>query len=157
MSDLAHDPDAVARDGAPVVLLKAGLKVAVPLAALIVVGSYVVRGVAGGTTALVAAVVLLALHAGTAAAAAWAGRISPHALQAVTTFGFLLRLALYGLLIALLSDVRGIDGPVLAATVLPLTIAMLAAEARVVARYSKFWWTPTEAPAAAGATRKDPA
>lgn len=140
---LGTDPTgtaAVARDGAPVVLLRAGLRAAVPVAAVLVVGSLVLRGVAGGLTALVASVVLLGLHVGTARAAAAAGRVSPQALQAVTLFGFLGRLALYGVLVAVFNDVAGVDGPVLAVVVVALTIAMLVAEARVAARYSKFWW-----------------
>lgn len=147
----ATDPATVARDGAPVVLLRAGMRSALPLAGVLVVGSFLLRGTAGGVTALVAAVVLLVLHVGTAKAAAAAGRISPQALQAVTMFGFLGRLAIYGVLIAVFNDVEGVDGPVLAAAVVGLTVAMLVAEARVAARYSKFWWQPTEAPADAGA------
>lgn len=131
---------AVARDGAPMVLLRAGLRAALPVAGVLVVGSFVLRGVDGGLTALVAAVVLLGVHVGTARAAAAAGRVSPQALQAVTLFGFLARLALYGVLVAVFNDVAGVDGPVLATVVVALTIAMLVAEARVAARYSKFWW-----------------
>jgi len=151
------DPDTVARDGAPVVLLRAAMKVALPLAGVLVLGSFLLRGVDGGTTALVSAGVLLALHVGTAKAAAGAGRISPNALQAVTMFGFLARLAVYGVLIAVFNDVEGVDGPVLATVVVALTIAILVAEAKVAARYSKFWWQPTETPAVAGVHGKDPA
>lgn len=146
------DPATVARDGAPVVLLRAGMRTALPLAGVLVVGSFLLRGTDGGVTALVAAVVLVALHVGTARAAAAAGRVSPQALQAVTMFGFLGRLAIYGVLIAVFNDVEGVDGPVLATVVVGLTVAMLVAEARVAARYSKFWWQPTEAPVDAGAT-----
>lgn len=138
------DPATVARDGAPVVLLRAGLRVALPLAAVLVLGSFLLRGTAAGATALVSAVVLLVLHIGTAKAAAVAGRVSPHALQAVTMFGFLGRLAIYGVLIAVFNDVQGVDGPVLATTVVALTVAVLVAEARVAARYSKYWWQPAE-------------
>lgn len=151
------DPDTVARDGAPVVLSRAGMKVALPLAAVLVLGSFALRGVAGGTTALVSAGVLLALHVATAKAAAGAGRISPQALQAVTMFGFLGRLAVYGLLIWIFNDVEGVDSAVLATVVVSLTIAILVAEAKVAARYSKFWWQPTEIPATAGVHGKDQA
>lgn len=160
MATPQRDLTAVPDDGPEVVLLRAGLQVALPLAVVLVAGSFLVRGVDGGVTALVSAGVLLLLHLGTARAAAVAGRISPQALQAVTLFGFLARLALYGVLIAVFNDVDGVDGPVLAIVVVALTVAMLAAEARVAARYSKFWWetTPlTETTASPGTDGKDPA
>ena len=163
MATLQRDLAAVPADGPEVVLLRSGLQVALPLAVALVAGSFLVRGTDGGLTALVSAAVLLLLHLATARAAAGASRISPQALQAVTLFGFLGRLALYGVLIALFHDVEGVDGPVLATVVVALTVAMLAAEARVAARYSKFWWqTPphtetTASPADAGVHGKDPA
>ena len=163
MATLQRDLATVPADGPEVVLLRSGLQVALPLALALVAGSFLLRGVDAGVTALVSAAVLLLLHLGTAKAAAAAGRISPQALQAVTMFGFLGRLALYGVLIALFHDVEGVDGPVLAAVVVSLTVAMLAAEARTAARYSKFWWQadqPAETtayPADAGVHGKDPA
>lgn len=160
MATLQRDLATVPADGPEVVLLRSGLRVALPLAVALVAGSFLVRGVQGGLTALAAAGVLLLLHLGTARAAATAGRISPQALQAVTLFGFLGRLALYAVLIAVFHDVEGVDGPVLATVVVTLTVAMLAAEASTAARYSKFWWqtTPhTETPADAGVHGKDPA
>jgi hypothetical protein len=163
MPTLNPDLVAVPSDGPEVVLLRSGLQVALPLAAALVVGSFLLRGTSGGVTALVSAAVLLGLHLATAKAAAAAGRMGPQALQAVTLFGFLGRLAMYGVLIALFHDVAGVDGPVLATVVVVLTVAMLVAEARVAARYSKFWWqTPphtetTASPADAGVHGKDPA
>lgn len=163
MATLQRDLAAVPADGPEVVLLRAGLQVALPLALVLVIGSFLLRGTDGGVTALVSAGVLLLLHLGTAKAAALAGRISPQALQAVTLFGFLGRLALYGVLIAVFHDVAGVDGPVLATVVVALTVAMLAAEARMAVRYSKFWWQTTPqtetapSPADAGVHGKDPA
>lgn len=147
MPTLQHGTDpmrtaSVARDGAPVVLLRSGMRAALPVAVLLVAGSFLLRGVPGGLTALVAAAVLLVVHVVSARASAAAGRVSPQALQAVTLFGFLGRLAFYGVLIAVFHDVEGVDGPVLATVVVALTVAMLAAEARVAARYSKYWWQP---------------
>ena len=120
---------------------------------------HVMRGTEGGLTALVSAAVLLGLHLASARAAAAAGRVSPQALQAVTLFGFLGRLALYGVLIAVFNDVEGVDGPVLATVVVVLTVAMLAVEAKVAARYSKFWWETAETatPAEVGVHGKDQA
>lgn len=135
--------EAVARDGAPLVLLRAALKVVLPLAAVLVIGSYVLRGTAGGTTALIAGCALLAIQYATAWAATVAGRISPQALQIVTMFGFLGRLVLYGVLVAVFNDVPAVDGPVLAVVVVSLVLGILVAESRMVARYSKFWWQPT--------------
>lgn len=155
MPDLppATSPETVARDGAPMVLLRAALRVALPLAVVLVVGSFVVRGTAGGVTAAVTAVALLAIHWATAWAATVAGRISPQALQVVTMFGFLGRLALYGVLVAVFNDVEAVDGPVLATVVVTLFVAILVVESWVAARYSKFWWQtpgtePTEPPQA---------
>lgn len=139
----ATSPDTVARDGAPMVLLRSALKVALPLAALLVIGSFVVRGVAGGVTAAVTAVALLGIQYVTAWAATVAGRVSPQALQAVTMFGFLGRLVMYGVLVAVFNDVRAVDGPVLATVVVSLVVAILVAESRVAMRYSKFWWQAT--------------
>lgn len=139
----AASPETVARDGAAMVLLRAALRVALPLAVVLIIGSFVVRGVTGGVTATVTAVALLAIHGATAWAATVAGRISPQALQAVTMFGFLGRLALYGVLLAIFNDVDGVDGPVLATVVVVLFVAVLVAESRVAARYSKYWWKPT--------------
>jgi hypothetical protein len=157
MTDPKRDLATVPADGPEVVLLRSALQVALPLAVVLVAGSFLLRGTDGGVTALVSAAVLLGLHLVSARAAAAAGRISPQALQAVTLFGFLGRLALYGVLIALFNDVEGVDGPVLATVVVVLTVAMLAVEARVAARYSKFWWETTETPAAAGVHGKDQA
>ena len=159
MTTLKRDLAAVPADGPEVVLLRSALQVALPLAVVLVVGGFLLRGTDGGVTALVTAAVLLGLHLVTARAAAAAGRISPQALQAVTLFGFLGRLALYGLLIAVFNDVEGVDAPVLATVVVVLTVAMLAVEARVAARYSKFWWETTEtaSPAEAGVHGKDQA
>lgn len=159
MTTLPRDLTAVPADGPEVVLLRSALQVALPLAVVLVAGSFLLRGVDGGLTALVSAAVLLALHLLSARAAATAGRISPQALQAVTLFGFLGRLALYGVLIAVFNDVEGVDGPVLATVVVALTVAMLAVEAKVAARYSKFWWETTEtaAPAEADVHGKDQA
>ncbi len=159
MTTLPRDLTAVPADGPEVVLLRSALQVALPLALVLVAGSFLLRGVDGGLTALVSAAVLLALHLVSAKAAASAGRISPQALQAVTLFGFLGRLALYGVLIAVFNDVEGVDAPVLATVVVALTVAMLAVEAKVAARYSKFWWDTTEtaASAEAGVHGKDQA
>ena len=144
MTTLPRDLTAVPADGPEVVLLRSALQVALPLAVVLVAGSFLLRGVDGGVTALVSATVLLVLHLLSAKAAANAGRISPQALQAVTLFGFLGRLALYGVLIAVFNDVEGVDAPVLATVVVTLTVAKLAVEAKVAARYSKFWWATTE-------------
>ena len=159
MTTSEHDLAAVPADGPEVVLLRSALRVALPLAVVLVAGSFLLRGTDGGVTALVSAGVLLGLHLATARAAAAAGRVSPQALQAVTLFGFLGRLALYGVLIAVFNDVEGVDGPVLATVVVVLTVAMLAVEAKVAARYSKFWWETTETatPAEAGVHGKDQA
>lgn len=160
MTTFQRDLTAVPADGPEVVMLRSALQVALPIAVVLVAGSFLLRGTDGGVTALVSAAVLLALHLLSAKAAATAGRISPQALQAVTLFGFLGRLALYGVLIAVFNDVEGVDGPVLATVVVALTVAMLAVEARVAARYSKFWWETTEttaSPAEAGVHGKDQA
>lgn len=150
MPDLppATSAETVARDGAPMVLLRAALRVALPLAVVLVVGSFVMRDTAGGVTAAVTAVALLAIHWATAWAATVAGRISPQALQVVTMFGFLGRLALYAVLVAVFNDVEAVDGPVLATVVVTLFVAILLVESWVAARYSKFWWQTTGADSA---------
>lgn len=150
------DPAAVARDGAALVLTREALRWAAPVAAVLVVGAFLVRGTTGGVTALVTAAALLAIQAASGWLVGTAGRLGPQALQAATLFGVLGRLGLYAVLLVLLADVTAIDRPVLAVVVVTLTLVVLAAEARMALRYAKYWWQPRDdagpAPAPALAT-----
>ncbi len=146
MSDrlLGTDPTSVQGDAALVVLTRAAMRVAVPFAVLITVGAFLFRGVAGGITALAAATMLLGLHVGSARITARLSKGKPQLMPAYTMLTLIVRLTVYGVLILIFGDVAGVDVPVLAVTVITLTFAMLLVETSVVARYSKFWWQPTE-------------
>jgi uncharacterized membrane protein len=137
------DPATVTRDGAALVLTREALRWATPAALVLVLGAWALRGTAAAVTAAVtgAAVLLLQFAAGWLTGAA--SRISPHALQAATLLGVLVRLGIYALLLLLLDDVTAIDRPVLAVVAVTLTLIVLAAEARMALRYSKLWWQPT--------------
>jgi predicted transporter len=125
--------------------------VALPLVAV----SFALRGVAGGLTALVAAVAVLGLTAASAVASSWAARFGPAVLQAVTLGGALLRLALYAVLAALLRPVA--DGVALALTVPALVVVVLVAEVRMALAHQPLWWVQPEMAARPGslADRKD--
>lgn len=136
------DPAVVARDGAAYVLAREAMRVAVPLAVVMVVLAYALRGVLGGTTALAAAVGVLGLQMLAGWSVGAASRFGPHVLQAVTMAGVLLRFGIYAALLIGLRDVVVVDGPALAVTVVVLTFAVLIVEVRVAMRSSKYWWTP---------------
>lgn len=154
---LGTDPTSVTGSGALVVLTRAALRVAGPLAVVLVVGSFALRGPAGGVTALASAVVLLGLHVGSGRLSARIGRGNPNLLPALTMLGLIVRLGVYGALIAIFGDVAGVDVPVLAATVIGLTVVILVVETIVVARYSKFWWQPQAAAPSAAPEAATPA
>ncbi|MFP5310353.1 MAG: hypothetical protein ACLGIR_12355 [Actinomycetes bacterium] len=138
-----------------VTMARAGVRTGVLAAVPIVALSFVLRGVTGGLTALVSALAILGLTAGSAVASSWAARFGPAVLQAVTLGGALLRLALYGLLAALLRPVA--DGVALALTVPALVIVVLVAEVRVALAHQPLWWVQPELAATPGshADRKD--
>lgn len=140
---MGPDPATVARDGAALVLTREAMRWATPVAAVLVAGAFLLRGTAGGTTALVTAAAVLLLQLASGWLVGTASRFGPQALQAATLFGVLGRLGLYAVLLVLLADVAAIDRPVLAVVVVVLTLVVLAAEARMALRFSKLWWQPT--------------
>ncbi len=87
---------------------------------------------------------LVGLHVGSGVLTFRLSRQHPVAMPGITMVLLLLRLGVYGLLVVLLGDVAGIDVPVLAVTVVSLTVAILVTETWLVARYSKYWWQPTD-------------
>lgn len=138
------DPAVVARDGAALVLTREALRWALPVAGVLVVGSFLLRGSAGGITALASATAVLLLQLASGWSVGVASRYGPQALQAVTLFGVLGRLALYALLLLGLSDVEAVDGIALAVTVVTLTVTILVAESRMALRYAPLWWSPRQ-------------
>lgn len=141
---LGTDPATATGGEALLLLTRAAGRVAAVVSVVLVVGALVLRGVPGALTALGTALVLVGLHVGSGVLTARFSRRNPVAMPAITMGMLLLRLAVYALLVVLLGDVAGIDVPVLAVTVLSLTATMLVLEAWLVARYSKYWWQPTE-------------
>ncbi len=144
---LGTDPTAVRGGEGLVLLARAALRVGIVVAVVLVLGALLLRGTAGALTALGASVGLVGLHVGSGALIARLSRDNPQAMPAITMVALLVRLAVYGLLVALLGDVEAVDVPVLAVTVLSLTAAMLGVETWLVARYSRFWWQTTTPPA----------
>ena len=144
------------RDGAALVLTREAMRFAVPVAAVLVLGAFALRGTEGGLTALVAAGALLAIQYASGWATGTASKHGPHALQAVTMFGVLARLALYAVLLAVLRDVPGLDVAVMATVVVTLTVVILSAEARMALRHAPMWWTQAEGTAPAAATAGAP-
>jgi len=138
------DPAVVARDGAALVLTREALRWAVPVAVVVVVGSFLLRGSAAGVTALASATAVLLLQLASGWSVGVASRYGPQALQAVTLFGVLGRLALYALLLVGLSNVEAVDGIALAVTVVTLTVTILVAESRMALRYAPLWWAPQQ-------------
>jgi predicted transporter len=146
-------PAPVPRDH-EVTLARAGVRTGALVALPLVAVSFALRGVAGGLTALVAAVAVLGLTA-SSVASSWAARFGPAVLQAVTLGGALLRLALYAVLAALLRPVA--DGVALALTVPALVVVVLVAEVRMALAHQPLWWVQPEMAARPGslADRKD--
>lgn len=139
---LGTDPTTVSGGEALVVLTRAAARVAVPVAIVLVAGALAVRGTAGAVTALGTSLLIVGLHVGSGLATARLSRRNPLVMPALTMVALLLRLGVYGVVVLVLGDAAGVDVPVLAVTVVVLTIAMLAVETRLVAAYSRFWWLP---------------
>jgi uncharacterized membrane protein len=149
---LGVDPATATGGEALLLLTRAALRVAVVLSVVLVLGALALRGTGAAVTALLSAIVLVGLHIGSGALTARLSRDNPNQMPVITMAALLLRLVIYGVLVVVLGDVDGVDVPALAVTVTSLTVAMIVVEARLVVRYSKFWWQPTD-PAGAAAGR----
>lgn len=147
---LGADPTGLTGGDALAGLMRASLRVGVVVALVIVLGAAMTRGVPGAVTALVTAAVLIGLHVGSGLATARLARGRPMAMPGITMAALLLRLAVYGLLVAVFSGNDAIDVPVLAVTVVTLTISMLTVESVLVVRHSRHWWADTTQHTAAG-------
>lgn len=152
---MGGDPTGFTGGEALVGLVRASLRVGVVVAAVVMLGSFLDGGTAGAVTALVTAVVLLGLHVGSGVVTARLAADRPLAMPGITLAALLLRLVVYGILLAVFSGNQAVDVVALAAMVLALTFTMLIVESFLVARYSRYWWaSPMHAPE--GATEAAP-
>lgn len=116
--------------------LRAGAALVLPVVGL----AYLVRGPAGGLTALGALALVLGNAYLTGRTFAWAGRRSPTLLQAVALGGFFVKISVLAAALVLLRPVEAIDGPVLAVSTVVVTIVTLAVEVRYALAHAELWW-----------------
>jgi hypothetical protein len=108
------------------------VKRAIPLAPLVVLVAAVVRGSDGAASAGVAVALVVVNLLVAAAGLAWAATRSPATLMGTALGGFLLRMVLVVVVIALVRDQSWVDLPTLAVAVLATHLGLLAWETRYV-------------------------
>jgi len=101
-----------------------------PLCAIAVAACAAVWGVAGGVSAGVAVALVLANFAAAAALLSWAATVSPQALMAAALGGFLVRLGVLAVAVAVLRGQSWVSWPALATALLATHLGLLAWEAR---------------------------
>jgi hypothetical protein len=107
-------------------------KRAVPLAPVVVAVAAIVRGADGAASATLAVGLVVVNMLVAAAGLAWAARRSPAALMGTALGGFLVRMVLVTLVIALVRDQSWVDLPTLAVAILVTHLGLLAWETRYV-------------------------
>jgi hypothetical protein len=121
---------------------------ALPALPVVVAVAGVARGLDGAASAAFAIAIVLANLALSAALLGWAARISPYVLMGTALGGFILRMALVGVVLFAVQDQRWVDLPVLAITVLVTHLGMLFWETRFVSASLAF---PSLKPTSRGA------
>lgn len=118
---------------------------AVPLCPVIIGLAILVRGAAGGISASLAVAIVVANLLAAAISLDWAARRSPAALMATALGGFLARMTVVGVVVAVVRDSAWIDLPTLAVSVLATHLGVLIWESRYVSASLAF---PSLKPAA---------
>lgn len=103
-----------------------------PLCGLLVAAGAIGWGISGAVSATVAVALVVANFAAAAALLGWAARISPQALMAAALGGFLLRLGVIALALAVLRDQSWVAWPALAIALLASHLGLLLWEFRHV-------------------------
>jgi hypothetical protein len=107
-----------------------------PLAPLALIGSAVVAGAIGGSSAAwsaaIAVVIVFLNFVAAALSVAWAARISPMILFAVAMGGFVVRLMIYTIALVLLNTLEWFSPLAFALTLVPVTVGLLVIEARAL-------------------------
>lgn len=138
---------AVARSRAPEPELAwrgtvAATLVAVPTVAL----AGLLRGLSGAAGAVLASGLVIGIFATTVVVLACVQRLRPATLPAASLAAVFVRMVAYGLLLATLAGVDGIDRPSTVGATIVLLIATLAYEIRYVSTRPGFYWVSTPAP-----------
>ena len=105
-------------------------------------------GAPGLAGAGMAVAVVAGMQALSGALLSLAARFGPSALLAAALGGYVLKLCIYVVLMVLLRDVEGIDGPSLAVTAAVLLIVVLAWQTRLVLRDQRLFWVADPLPRA---------
>lgn len=116
--------------------LRAGLVVA-PLAVAV---AWALRGPSGAATAAGGVFLVLLWFSAIGLSLAWAAPRGAATFAAAILGGYALRVVSLGLVAVVLAPLDIVDGPVLAATVAPATVALLLFEVRFVSRRADLWW-----------------
>jgi hypothetical protein len=142
---VAHPPDTADHAARPE---RALWRTALRAGALLVVPVAVVAYVVGGVAGLASGIAGLALVVGNVAGGAYLlGRTGPDdvvAAGAIALGGYLVKIVLLGVAIAVLRPRGVVDGPGLAVGVVVPLIVLLAAQVRVALRRPQLWWVATE-------------
>jgi hypothetical protein len=121
-----------------------------PLAPVALVAAYVLGRVFGGTdaawSAAIAVVIVSINFVAAALSVAWAAHISPPILYAVALGGFVLRLIVYTIALALLNTLGWFSPVAFALTLVPVVIGLLVVEAKALSgRLQADMWSFQEA------------
>ena len=126
-----------------------GVAVTAALGLLFVVGAGWSLGAPGLAGAGLAVAVVAGMQALSGGLLSLAAPFGPSALLGAALGGYLLKLCIYALLIALLGDAEGIHGPSLAVTAAILLVVALAWQTRLVMRDTRLFWLVDPAPGGA--------
>ena len=124
-------------------MVRAAVRVGLPALALATLLAGAVRGIGGALTAAGVVALVLADFVVTGRTLGWGARRGLATLQAVALGGFVIRMAILGLLIAVLHGNTAVDVPVLAVAGAAAVVALLAYEARFVLRTPQLHWLTT--------------
>jgi hypothetical protein len=125
-----------------------GVALTVGLGLVFVGGAGWWLGAPGLAGAGMAVAVVAGMQALSGALLSLAARFGPSALLAAALGGYVLKLCIYVVLMVLLRDAEGIDGPSLAVTAAVLLIVVLAWQTRLVLRDQRLFWVADPMPRA---------
>lgn len=135
------------RAGDPIELQLAlgALRLLVAVTVPVIAVAWFLAGFEGGLSAAIAIALVAGMYLMSGALLSYAAKFGPEALMAAALGGFALRLAIYGLLLVLLTPVEAIHGPTLAVTAAVLIVATLVYEARMVSKIPNLYWVDASA------------
>ncbi|MGI9017452.1 MAG: hypothetical protein ACR2HR_10190 [Euzebya sp.] len=145
-ADLSPTPSAPGWNDPVELQLALGALKFLAVAAVPVVGlSWLIIGPTGALSAGISVAIVAGMYLMSGLLLSYAAKFGPGALMAAALGGFGLRLAIYALLLVLLTPIQSIHGPTLAVTAACLIVATLVWEVRMVSKIPNLYWIDARA------------